>query len=113
MLVDENTSPSTRSARRAYRNSRPSPNALLVGAAELVGSMVLAWIVTMSILSWRDVNPFAGADNDGWAALSTTCYVFAAMWPPLLAAASIGYLVDIRPRSFDTRGRRSAHAERL
>lgn len=66
---------------------------VLIGGAGLAGSALLALIVTMSILAWEKVDPFAGHGYDGWAWLCLACYLCAALWPVLLAVASLGYLV--------------------
>ncbi|MCT2582235.1 hypothetical protein [Actinophytocola gossypii] len=64
----------------------------LVGGAGLAGALVLTLLVTMSIIAWDKVDPFAGTDYDAWAWLCAACYLLAALWPPLLGAASVGYL---------------------
>ena len=64
----------------------------VVGGAGIAGALVLALLVTMSIIAWDKVDPFAGADYDAWAWLCAACYLLAALWPPLLGAASVGYL---------------------
>lgn len=63
-----------------------------VGGAGLAGALVLALLVTQSIIAWDTVNPFAGTDYDAWAWVCAACYLLAAFWPPLLGAASAGYL---------------------
>ncbi|OLT46384.1 hypothetical protein BJF85_17375 [Saccharomonospora sp. CUA-673] len=68
----------------------------VVGTAGLAGALVLTLLVTMSVIAWDKVDPFGGADYDGWAWLCAACYLLAALWPPLLGAASIGYLVRHR-----------------
>ncbi|MFC7404021.1 hypothetical protein [Georgenia alba] len=67
-----------------------------VAVCGLVGAAVLGLIVTMSVVAWDRVDPFAGQPYDGWAWLCAACYVCAAFWPPLLAAASVGHLLRER-----------------
>jgi hypothetical protein len=89
--------PSRLAPRRSdARTARLLP--MLVGWAGVAGAVVLALLVTMSIVAWDKVDPFAGADYDRWAWLCAGCYLLAALWPPLLGAASIGYLVRHRRR---------------
>ncbi|TSD53790.1 hypothetical protein [Aeromicrobium piscarium] len=64
----------------------------VIGGAGLAGALVLALLVTMSVIAWDKVDPFAGADYDAWAWLCAVCYLLAALWPLLLGAASVGYL---------------------
>lgn len=63
-----------------------------VGGAGLAGALVLTLLVTMSIIAWDKVDPFAGTAYDAWAWLCAVCYLLAALWPPLLGVASIVYL---------------------
>jgi hypothetical protein len=62
------------------------------GTIGLAGTVILAVIVVMSIVAWDRVDPFAGVPYGGWGWLCLCCYLAAALWPILLAAASIGYL---------------------
>ncbi|OLT41336.1 hypothetical protein BJF85_23935 [Saccharomonospora sp. CUA-673] len=64
----------------------------MIGGAGVAGALVLLLLVTMSVIAWDKVDPFAGTDYDAWAWLCAICYLLAALWPPLLAAASVGYL---------------------
>ena len=76
----------------------------VVGGAGIAGALVLALLVTMSVIAWDKVDPFAGADYDAWAWLCAVCYLLAALWPPLLGAASVGYLRrHRRPRTTSAR----------
>ena len=61
-------------------------------SAGLASASALAVLVAMSVIAWDRVGPFAGADYDAWMWLSLACYLIAAAWPALLAAASLGRL---------------------
>lgn len=71
---------------------------VLTATAGLVGASLLALIVAMSVIAWENVDPFAGQSYDGWAWLCLVCYLCAALWPVLLAAASVGCLMRLRQR---------------
>ncbi|MEV1295896.1 hypothetical protein [Pseudonocardia sp. NPDC049635] len=71
----------------------------VVSGAGSAGALVLALLVAMSIIAWDKVDPFAGTDYNAWAWLCAVCYLLAALWPPLLGAASVGYLHRHRPSS--------------
>src|SRR5690606_36389098 len=64
----------------------------IIGGTGIAGALVLALLVTMSVIAWEKVDPFASADYDVWARVCAGCYLLAALWPPLLGAASVGYL---------------------
>lgn len=64
----------------------------VVGGTGVAGTLALALLVTMSIIAWDKVDPFAGTAYDAWAWLCAVCYLLAVLWPPLLGAASAGYL---------------------
>lgn len=64
----------------------------IIGGTGIAGALVLALLVTMSVIAWDKVDPFASADYDAWAWVCAGCYLLAALWPPLLGAASVGYL---------------------
>ncbi|MGN0096777.1 MAG: hypothetical protein ACI38U_12025 [Corynebacterium sp.] len=80
--------------RASARLGRAIPTA--IGVAGLTGAGVLLVLVVMSIIAWEKVDPFAGETYGGWAWLSLACYLTAALWPVLLAPASIGYLLQNR-----------------
>lgn len=81
-------------ARASTRLRHTIPTA--IGVAGLIGAGVLLVLVVMSVIAWEKVDPFAGETYDGWAWLSLACYLTTALWPFLLAAASIGYLLQDR-----------------
>lgn len=62
------------------------------GILGLLGAAALGYFVTISIIAWDRVDPFAGQPHGGWAWLCLACYLLAVPWPAFLAAASIGYL---------------------
>jgi len=64
-----------------------------IGGAGLIGTALLVLIVTMSVLSWEKVDPFAGHGGNGWAWLCLVCYLCAVLWPVFLAVASTRFLV--------------------
>lgn len=64
----------------------------IIGGTGIAGALVLALLVTMSVIAWDKVDPFASADYDAWAWVCAGCYLLAALWPPLLGAAAVGYL---------------------
>ncbi|GAB3456531.1 hypothetical protein [Actinophytocola sediminis] len=70
----------------------------LIGVFGLVGAALLTMIVGMSVVAWDKVDPFAGQAYDGWAWLCLGAYLCAALWPVLLAAASVGHLGRLRRR---------------
>jgi hypothetical protein len=80
--------------RTSARLGRAIPTA--IGVAGLTGAGVLLVLVVMSIIAWEKVDPFAGETYGGWAWLSLACYLAAALWPFLLAPASVGYLLQNR-----------------
>jgi len=95
---------------RGRRGGRLVPT--FVGAAGTAGALVLSLLVTMSVIAWDKVDPFSGTDYDGWAWLCAGCYLLAALWPPLLGAASVGYLVRYRrTAAVPSRAERSTASE--
>ncbi len=61
---------------------------LLSGA----GIAAVSWIVIGSIVNWSSVSGFAERPTSGWALLMLACYLPAALWPVLLAAATIAFV---------------------
>jgi len=70
---------------------RRIPIWLVVGPAVL-GAVIVAGLVWLSIRNWSQVSGFADRPTSGWSVLMATCYAPAALWAPLLLVATVGYV---------------------
>ncbi|GAB2471626.1 hypothetical protein GCM10027063_10230 [Promicromonospora xylanilytica] len=78
------------------RARRPLLVPRVVGIAGAIGALVLALLVTMSIIAWDKVDPFSGAAYGIWGWLCAGCYLLAALWPLFFGTASLRYLMHYR-----------------
>ncbi len=70
---------------------RPIPVWPVVAAA-VVGALLVAAIVWLSVTHWSDVSGFSDRPSSGWALLMIACYAPAMLWPPLLLATTYAYV---------------------
>jgi hypothetical protein len=56
------------------------------------GAAIVTCLIVLSITNWSHVSGFADNPRSGWAMLMMACYVPAALWPPLLLAATYSYV---------------------
>ncbi|WP_194891793.1 hypothetical protein [Catenulispora pinisilvae] len=63
----------------------------VVVGSSAAGVCALTVLCIASVANWAKVDPFAGAEMTGWAWLCIASYAAALVWPPALAAATVGY----------------------
>jgi len=72
----------------------------LVAAVSVIGAVVVAGIVVLSIAHWSSVSGFSDQPASGWAILMAVCYAPTVLWSPLLLATTVAY---VRRRSHHPR----------
>lgn len=78
-------------ARVPYLGGRLLPLWLAAGSA-VVGAVIVAGLVWLSIAHWSQVSGFADRPTSGWALFMAACYAPAVLWAPLLLAVTWAYV---------------------
>lgn len=64
----------------------------LVAGVAVIGGLVVAGLVWLSIINWSQVSGFADQPTSGWSVLMAACYSLNVLWAPLLFAVTVAYV---------------------